>query len=219
MIRQLGLEKRLIRETVEEERNSQNGGNMKNVWQENKSLIVIVCLVLILVCILLYPEIDKIIQAELIVILISITLFYAIQTQKLVRQEESSLAELKRKRTMDFWEKRLIEFYEPYVDKLNNMMEAIHKKHIDIDRISEIYKNTTHLIWKRDYMISEKTCKKIEKLIILLYEIQDYREGDSLKEFTDLEKEVRNIIINEWNDIKYSLRKIYAIEKKEGRRE
>lgn len=65
-------------------------------------------------------------------------------------------------------------------------------------------------------MISEKTCKKIEKLNILLSETQNYEEGYSLKEFTDLEKEVRNIIINEWNDIKDALRKIYAIEKKEG---
>jgi len=35
-------------------------------------------------------------------------------------------------------------------------------------------------------------------------------------EFNDLEKEVRKIILNEWNDIKDALRKIYAIEKKEG---
>ena len=196
---------------------------MKNVWKENKSLIVIACLVLILVCILLYPEKDEIIQAELIVILVSITLFYAIQTQRLVKEEKRLVKEEKRlvkeekkKNTADFWEKRLVEFYKPFIDKLNNMKGAVHKKPINKDRIFKIHKNTTHLIWKRDYMISEKTCKKIEKLNILLSETQNYEEGYSLKEFTDLEKEVRNIIINEWNDIKDALRKIYAIEKKEG---
>jgi len=185
---------------------------MKNVWKENKSLIILVfigILVLISVYILLYPEKDKIIQAELIVILVSITLFYAIQTQRIVKEE-------KKKNTADFWEKRLVEFYKPFIDKLNNMKDAVHKKPINKDRIFEIYKNTTHLIWKRDYMISEKTCKKIEKLNILLFETQNYGEGDSLKEFNDLEKEVRKIILNEWNETKDALRKIYAIEKKEG---
>jgi len=193
---------------------------MKNVWKENKSLIVIACLVLILVCILLYPEKDEIIQAELIVILVSITLFYAIQTQRLVKEEKRLVKEEKKKNTADFWEKRLVEFYKPFIDKLNNMKDAVHKKPINKDRIFEIYENTTHLIWKRDYMISEKTCKKIEKLNMLLFETQNYnyKERDSLKEFTDLEKEVRKIIINEWNDIKDTLRKIYAIEKKEGGR-
>ena len=191
---------------------------MKNVGKDNKNHIILVFIglvfigILILVWILLYPEKDKIIQAELIVILVFITLFYAIQTQRIVKEE-------RKKNTADFWEKRLVEFYKPFIDKLNNMKTAVYKKPINKDRISEIYQNTKNLIWKRDYMISEKTCKKIEKLIILLSEIQDYREGDSLKEFTDLEKEVRKIVINEWNDIKYSLRKIYAIEKKEGGRE
>jgi len=96
------------------------------------------------------------------------------------------------------------------------MKGAVHKKPINKDRIFEIHENTKHLIWKRDYMISEKTCKKIEKLNMLLIETQNYGEGDSLKEFNDLEKEVRKIILNEWNDIKDALRKIYAIEKKEG---
>ena len=192
---------------------------MKNVWKENKSLIVIACLVLILVCILLYPEKDEIIQAELIVILVSITLFYAIQTQRLVKEEKRLVKEEKKKNTADFWEKRLVEFYKPFIDKLNNMKNAVYTKPINKDRIFEIYKNTTDLIWKRDYMISEKTCKKIEKLTMILFETQNYRERDSLKEFTDLEEEVRKIIVNEWNDIKNALRKIYAIEKKEGGRE
>jgi len=188
---------------------------MKNVWKENKILIVIACVVLILVYILLYPEKDKIIQAELIVILVSITLFYAIQTQKLVRQEESSLAELKRKRTTDFWEKRLIEFYKPFVDKLNNMMEAIHKEHIDRDRIFEIWENTKDFIWKNDYMISENTYKKIEKLNMILFEFQNEKEEKLYREFRDLEKEVREIVIDEWNDIKKNLREAYDIEREE----
>ena len=191
---------------------------MKNVWKDNKSLIILLfigILIFILVWILLYPDKDKIIQAELIVILVFITLFYAIQTQKLVRQEESSLAELKRKRTTDFWEKRLIEFYKPFVDKLNNMMEAIHKEHIDRDRIFEIWKNTKDFIWKNDYMISENTCKKIEKLNMILFEFQNEKEEKLYREFRELEKEVREIVIDEWNDIKKNLREAYDIEREE----
>lgn len=191
---------------------------MKNLWKENKSIFILVIIgiiLFILVGIILYPEKDKIIQAELIVILVSITLFYAIQTQKLVRQEKSSLAELKRKRKADFWEKRLLEFYKPFIDKMNNMLEAIHKEQIDRDRITEIWNNTKDFIWKKDYMISEYTCKKIEKLTMLLFEFQNKEKEKFNREFSELEREVREIVIDEWNDIKKNLREVYDIEREE----
>ena len=54
-----------------------------------------------------------IIQADAIITLILVTLYYAIQTQKMVKQEKISLDEEKKRRSVDFWQSRLTEFFIP----------------------------------------------------------------------------------------------------------
>ena len=82
---------------------------MKKFWKENKDLIILVfiwILASIAILILLCPQIDEMVQAETIITLVFVTIFYAIQTQKLVRQEKISLEEQKKKNLANFWEGR-----------------------------------------------------------------------------------------------------------------
>lgn len=120
---------------------------MKKVWKENKWLIIFWFLVIIMVFLLLRflrpsEMINNIIQAILIVTLVFVTFFYAKQTQRLVEEERKSLEEIKKKRDADYWERRISEFYKPFIDKLNNMIVEIRKDPIDTDRTWEIIKNT-----------------------------------------------------------------------------
>ena len=101
---------------------------MKKLWKENKDLIILVfiwILASIFVLILLCPQIDEMIQAEAIITLVFVTIFYAIQTQKLVKQEKISLEEEKKRRTVDFWQSRLIEFFLPLRINLQKLQEIV----------------------------------------------------------------------------------------------
>jgi len=159
--------------------------------------------------------VSNLIQGEALIILALITLYYAMQTRKLVKQEEKSLAELKRKRIADFWEKRHEQFYNKFMEELNNMREAIYKEPIDKERINEICRNTKDLMWKTEHMISEDTYKRITKLRAYLNQIPGDKKGGKKEKFINLELEVRELINEEWKDVKKTLRDIYAIEKRE----
>lgn len=76
--------------------------------------------VLILIIAVIFHQkilLDDKIQAGSVVVLIFVTWFYAVQTQKLVEEERKSLEEESKKRRADYGEKRLESFYCP-LDKM-----------------------------------------------------------------------------------------------------
>ena len=66
-------------------------------------------------------ELNEKIEAWSILSLVSITLYYAIQTQNLVEEE-------KQNRIAEFWEKRILDFYKPFIDRLEDIKIELRKK-------------------------------------------------------------------------------------------
>ena len=126
-------------------------------WKENKDLIILVfiwILASIFVLILLCPQIDEMIQAEAIITLVFVTIFYAIQTQKLVKQEKISLEEEKKRKTVDFWQSRLIEFFLPLRINLQKLQVIVMEfRPFSSDEFSKIISEFIELMSKA-YMLS-----------------------------------------------------------------
>ena len=115
-------------------------------------LTIVGIIAFILVLIFLWPEKDKVIPAELIVILICITGYYAIQARDLVEQEKASLKkqevlieqqklsleEEKNKRIAEFGEKRIEKSLIPLLEKLEILEESLNEMKFDMQNANEI---------------------------------------------------------------------------------
>jgi hypothetical protein len=65
------------------------------------------------------------IQAASVITLVFITLFYAVQTQALVKEERRALEEEKKKRAADFGERKIIVLLGPLSEKLKEFIHII----------------------------------------------------------------------------------------------
>lgn len=215
---------------------------MKKFLKETKWILIISFLLILSIClvfIFLLPCEDQrllaniIIQASAIVTLVVVTLSYvyytktladqakeqsshvahqAMQTTKLAYTTNEALEEQKEKRTADHNERRLDEFYRPFIEKLNNMKKEIAKRERDDSRTWEIIINTRNLFLKKSHMVSIETLKKLKKIEPLFFTVQAAhpQRENMLKKFIDKEDEIRKNVINEWNEIEDEIRKFYG---------
>ena len=95
---------------------------------------------------------DKI-QAWAVVTLAVITGIYAYQTFKLVQQEKISLNEEKKRRTVDFWQSRLTEFFLPLRINLQKLVAIMEFKPFSVAEFSKTLSEFTELMSKA-YMLS-----------------------------------------------------------------
>lgn len=167
----------------------------------------IICLVGILAMIfvgcLLYPNKNQIIQAEAIVALVFVTLVYAIETHKLVKEGQM-------KRVADFYEKRINEFYGPFIEKLNDLRDELHREPPDMKKMNELKKDAQYFLWQKEYMVSQVTAKKIVKLMLHILEVDHDRSREAFRKYYESAIAVGNIITEELDEITIKIRKIYG---------
>lgn len=169
---------------------------------KNTRVIIVLSLfgiTFILVLVFLYPDIEGIVQSELIVFLVYITLFYAIQTHKLVKEE-------KRKTEIELWDKRLTEFYIPFLNLLDEFECEIFSANRSIKKINDKWKKLRDIFLKKKYMISMETSEKIAMLIDIIptYLISLRKESQQI--LIQQERELREIILKELNIIENDMR-------------
>ena len=166
---------------------------MKRFFKKIKSihfLWILGIAIFLLVLALLYPEIDKIIQSELIVILVVVTLFYAIQTQELVKHEKESFEEERKKQTALFAEKILHEFHSPFsvnLFLLNKKIEGLNWKNFrdEIDEIDEFFtKEISELILKYSYLSPKETIGLTATINMFFKDINELKENEEEKFYT-----------------------------------
>lgn len=135
-------------------------------------LLIIAAVSLFLWYIVPQEKLSNIVQADAIIALVFITLFYARQTQELVNQEKISLKEQRMKMNADFGERKLKEFYMPLKGKLLELEVFIK----DIPEFTDVVKHITYgvveLIDKYGYMIKKETDDATYELIKILHEIK-----------------------------------------------
>ena len=97
------------------------------------------------------------------------------------------------------------------------MRREINKDTVDKKITENILKDVEDFYWKRRYMISIDTFKKIDelhtKLFIASIDIAQLSNDEAeklLKDFRMAESKVRDIIIMEWENIENSIRKFYG---------
>lgn len=178
-------------------------------------LIIIWILLILIVSILLIflkpqERINNIVQAIAILTLVFVTWFYAKQTQALVEQEKKALEEERGKRYIDFGEKRIAEFYKPFINKLNEMVHLVIKEPIDLERIEKLGYETDDLFMKKGYLSSGKMGMELHKFQKILFEAEFAKTRKSIKKFINAQDEIKEILRNEWFEIEDKIRKFYG---------
>lgn len=117
--------------------------------EKNKDLIILIpigIIASITIWIFLWCETDKLIQSQLIIILIVTTIYYAIQTYRLVEEG-------KKKRSADFYQQRLTEFFLPLKNNLLKLLVAIKSKPFSIEMYGDAISEFATLM-NKGYMLS-----------------------------------------------------------------
>jgi len=148
-------------------------------------------------------QINNIIQAIAIITLVFVTLYYAVQTQKLVEEG-------KKKRDADFYEKRIDEFYMPFIEKLNVLKDKIHESPLNSVEMHNLSRETVLFLWQKARLAPKKTIKKIKALLIDLLVARPKLDENTLEKLRESEDEVRKIIVEEWKIVEDEIRKIYG---------
>jgi len=167
-------------------------------------VFLIIVAILIFVCLRDIKTSDRI-QAGSIVALVLVTIYYAIQTHKLVEEG-------KKKRDVDFWERTINEFYGPLIEKLNDIRTALHKDPIDSDNMNALRDEARRLLWNKGYMTFKKTIKEFKNLEITIFQTEIDHDRKSYKRFYEEEEKVRIIIVKEWEELEDKIRSFYGVQ-------
>lgn len=183
-------------------------------WEKNKDLLIIVLLGILTsipIWIFLWYETDKLIQSQLIIVLIVITIYYAIQTQKLVKQEKISLEEEKRKRSVDFLRERLIEFYLPLKFNLLKLQEVIQYKPFPIDEYIKIISEFTEIMSKGYMLTAEMNNSLISFMSIFKFQIRDKVEDRDKYYINEQTEEFLKKVNLEIHIFEYKIKEVYGL--------
>lgn len=176
----------------------------------------IICLVGILAIIfvgcLLYPNKNQIIQAEAIVALVFVTLVYAIETHKLVKEGQM-------KRVADFMERRIVEFYAPYIENMRSLVGLFEMLDATLDRddqskVAVKMHELLGLYNSKLYMLSDETALKIAGWFMVNYQENFIRlsdkDEDAINKLQNEIDSILNMLEKEKHEIADRIKKIYG---------
>ncbi len=150
-------------------------------------------------CFIIYKQTDLLIsdkiQALAIVTLIFVTIFYAIQTQRLVKQEKISLEEQKKKNHADFWERKLKEYFLPVRIALMDFIGLLSIKALPSDEIKKEVLKISDLFAKA-IMMSKETMDSLNSLMDEFLNFKHLKEKGISEEkwIDDTRKKIMDLI-------------------------
>jgi len=199
---------------------------MKNVWKENRKIVILWFLIILGVSILLYflsenNIINNIVQADAIITLVFITYFYARQTQNLVEQEKKSLQEEKNKRYADFGEKRLKHFYYPITDNNAGLsMEYYNYPNLEISALRDFQRKIDAIFLENRYMASKEATDIFTAItddldkVVRLHVKKELNE-DFIKSVKHRLDKADNVFYKDIEEIEGRIKKIYGYSEHE----
>jgi hypothetical protein len=158
-------------------------------------------------------KVSGLIQAIAIVSLVAVTVYYAMQTKELAREQKKVLREITNKRNIDFLERRLKEFYGPFLYNFDGIVNTIELgPNISIDA-EKHFRSFLALVRDKEYMASEEIRKKIHEMIPALQRAHDYAYQDKeIKDkFLDLAKKLEKALSNEAEKIMDQIQEFYSV--------
>jgi len=184
--------------------------DMKKGLKENINLIIfwfsLVAIVsLLLIFLKSHTKINNIIQAITLLTLVFITWIYARQTQKLVKEEN-------KKRMVDFFERRISDFYKPLSDILDSIkvVLAFLPDDIDTDDLKKQWMVSWDLFTKKSYMVSKETSSEIREVLYGIIRISDIPRREYIDGLLTKAERLTDIIESEWDEIEEKIRKIHV---------
>jgi hypothetical protein len=143
-----------------------------------------------------------------------ITLFYAIQTKDLVEEE-------RKRRNADFWEKRISDFYHPFLVKLERMPSLFGKNRLNYDELRVLWDGIAELYELKKYFAPQATIDKLDQLFIsagmpLLDESGNDIKGEikaderAVDEIKESLAEMKALIESEYKTTENQIRKFYG---------
>ena len=193
---------------------------VKDYWKR-KGVRVCICVAIIVLLSgsILLPavhwstKISAFFQALAIITLVAVTWFYAKQTRELAQEQKKALREITNKRNIDFLERRTKEFYSPFSDYFDGIVNMIEHK-ADISVSAENYFRLFYaLVRDKEYMVSEEFRKKIHEIVPALERARAYAYASTeIKEsFLDLAKELERALNKEREKIGNQIKEFYRI--------
>jgi hypothetical protein len=180
--------------------------------KELKIIFFLGILAMIFVGCLLYPNKNQIVQAEAIVALVFVTIFYAIKTDRLVEEGQ-------KKRMADFMEKRINDFYIPCIEKMLSLVDPFKMLDATSDRdyqskVAVKMHELLGLYNSKIYMLSDETSLKIAEWLMVNYQKDFIRLSDKDKDaINKLKNEIASILDmleKEKDEIADQIKKIYG---------
>ena len=156
-------------------------------------------------------KISNLIQALAIVTLVAVTWFYAKQTQRLVEESIKDRDEEIKKRNIDFLERTIGLFFEPMIQKLNDMRNLSSISEISAEEFNKVIRDVYYFFNGRRYMISEETASRVLEMYDDFIALVDL-DKESKKEFATSESKVRDIIVSEWMKAENRIRAFYGLK-------
>ncbi|HEC88587.1 MAG TPA: hypothetical protein ENI52_04660 [Thermoplasmata archaeon] len=154
-------------------------------------------------------QLIQIINTSSIPVLVAITAYYAIQTKKIVKENQKS-------RHIQYLEKRLSYVYSPLLRLLEEAKNQIIPVGGEADKKERILISNDQLeeinsIFKRyRYLMSKKLVDKLLKFIQIFNSLENYEGGGSLYDIDEI-NELNNIVSKEYNEIQESLNELIEI--------
>jgi len=134
---------------------------------------------------------DKI-QAAAIITLVAVTWFYAKQTKRLVDAQNL-------KKDLEFNERRMQDFYNPFIDVLDNARKAWGKHSIN-EIYDQFLREAHHSVFhKYSYMVSRETKKAISQLLSEIF------LGGIDEQNREFEEDKKNLVFRKLNKTRDNL--------------
>lgn len=149
---------------------------IKKAWKENKGLIIPwllfnIIAVFLLLIIKQHVKVNNILHVVTLITLVFFTWKYARQTQNLVKQERASFKDRVKKRNVDFEEKKLKEFYNPFKYLILDLKDKVKNETNPLIPTYELSKKITTLGASNGHLITEELETKAVDLLNSLFEL------------------------------------------------
>lgn len=144
--------------------------------------------------------------------LVFVTIYYAVQTQRLVEQEKNNLEESIKKRNIDFLERKISEFYVPFIEAFNSAWEQLHTHGVELQSLLLLRNEAQRILWAKGYLISNVTYQIIDNWLGTAFMVAfNKRQDPSYEEHKKVSEDVRKRINEEWAETENSIREFYNV--------
>jgi hypothetical protein len=141
-----------------------------------------------------------------------VTVYYAIQSQRLAEQGKKNLDESIKKRNVDFLERKINEFYAPFIEVFNSAWMQLHTRGVELQTLLQLRNEAQQLLWGKGYLISNETYQRIDEWLGTAFTVAANKTQDpSYEDHKKISQALRERINAEWAETENRIREFYGV--------